>query len=80
MVEFGPAEHVVSYLCPGCEMIVRVNALSSESASVGGRTPFVICGIPDSEDLANVLRSSPCRFERAWSVSGVLPESFIRWR
>lgn len=33
MVEFGPAEHVVSYLCPGCETIVRVDLEIDEVAT-----------------------------------------------
>ena len=33
MVEFGPAEHVVTYLCPGCETIVRVDLEIDEVAT-----------------------------------------------
>jgi predicted Zn finger-like uncharacterized protein len=33
VVEFGPAERVVRYLCPGCEEIVRVDLAMDEIAS-----------------------------------------------
>jgi len=33
LVEFGPAERVVKYLCPGCEAIVRVDLAMDEIES-----------------------------------------------